>query len=233
MRRCSRQTVHPPGNRSPRSLPARALAVPRRLRALVPLNTAACLASMRLMGARGWRTLTLGLYLPLIWSFGLGQDAPLILTAYAAGAHLVSRGRGRAGGVLLAACLLKPNIFFLAPLVLMAHRQGHALAAMSVTAAVMYTVAIPAAGFDWPARFVQAALANEAQIAPNILGLAGLIRTLGQPEGLRILVAIGGAGLVLVRTTKCYVEAALQGAVVGGLAFGPRAMIYDGVFLLP
>lgn len=91
------------------------------------LNAAACLAVFRLR----WRSppsqiLSAALYLPLVWNFGLGQDAPLLLLALAAGARLTSRGRQWSGGAVLALCLLKPNIFFAVPPALVLRRQWRA-----------------------------------------------------------------------------------------------------------
>lgn len=197
------------------------------------INAAACLAFLRLRGTRPPDFLASAFYLPLIWSFGLGQDAPLLLLAFAAGAHLLGRGRMWTGGALLAACLVKPNIFFAVPLVLAWRKQGSALAAMCLTLAGMYFAAAMAVGFDWPGRFLAAALENERAIAPNIVGLPGLVPQTVAGLWLRMAMAVLGGAIVLAWTRKENLQVALCSAAAAGLVFGPRAMIYDGVFLLP
>ncbi len=197
------------------------------------LNTAACLGFLYLSGRDAAQIIAAGLYLPLLWSFGLGQDVPLILVAFTAGARLLSAGQTFLAGIMLSAGLFKPNIFFVVPLILAARRQFRALGAMLLAGAALSCAAIPTAGADWPLRFVRAALANEAVISPNIVGMAGLIKWLGQPDWLRLLLAAIGAALALWWTRRQHLEGALYSAVAAGLVFGPRALIYDGAFLLP
>lgn len=197
------------------------------------LNAAACLAFLRLRGSRPPEILASALYLPLIWSFGLGQDAALLLLAFGAGTHFLGQGRMCTGGALLALCLLKPNIFFAAPLVLVLRKQRAALAGMCLTAAGMYAVAALACGPEWPGRFIAAVLENEGAIAPNIVGLPGLVPHTATGIRLRMAMAPLGAALTLAWSRRQSLQAALCSAVAAGLVFGPRAMIYDGVFLLP
>ncbi|MCS7316041.1 MAG: DUF2029 domain-containing protein, partial [Bryobacteraceae bacterium] len=197
------------------------------------LNVAACLALLRLRGSRPAETVATALYLPLIWSFGLGQDAPLLLLAFVAGTRLLNRGRTCTGGALLAACLLKPNIFFAVPLLLATRKQFRPLVTMCAVAGLLACAATLGAGLDWPVRFVRAALANEAQISPNIVGLPGLIPAAGPGLWLRAVLAGFAIPVIILGTRKLGLEPALNAASAAGLVFAPRAMIYDGVFLLP
>ncbi len=197
------------------------------------LNAGACLAVLGVSRRKPAEILAAALYAPLVWNFGLAQDAPLLLFAFTAGVRLIAQGRPSSGGALLALCLVKPNIFFAAPLVVASRKQWRALGGMAVTSGAMYLAAAAAVGYDWPIRFLKAALENENVISPNIVGLAGLIPDSGRSISLKIALAAAGAVLTLAWTRRQTPEAALHSALAAGLVFGPRAMIYDGAFLLP
>ena len=197
------------------------------------VNVAACLGLAFLWKLRASGMVAAGLFLPLLWSFGLGQDAPLILLAFATGVRLLMAGRPGLAGVALAASLVKPNIFYVTPVILAARRQLRALATMAATGFALTGLAMLAAGTDWPARFIQAAMENERIISPNIVGLAGLLSPFDKAPWLRLPLAAVGALFALLVTRRQNLDAALYAGLAAGVVFGPRAMIYDGVFLLP
>ena len=78
-------------------------------------------------------------FLPLGWSFGIGQDAPFMqLLIVAAGARWIERKQAVAGGALLALCAIKPHLFAFVPVVLLAQKRYKALAAMLGAGAALY-----------------------------------------------------------------------------------------------
>src|SRR5207248_666340 len=75
------------------------------------------------------------IFLPLCWSFGIGQDAPLMLLILAAGARAIERKKPVTGGAMLALCAIKPHLFAFVPVVLPAQNRYRALAAMALAGA--------------------------------------------------------------------------------------------------
>jgi hypothetical protein len=173
------------------------------------------------------------LFLPLEWSFGIGQDAPLMLLLVAGGARLIERRRDFAGGALLAFFTVKVHLFLFLPVVLIAQRKYRALAGLAVGGGALYLLAAAFVGIDWPLKSLHAALLNEATFVSTTPGVAGLLRRLHAPGWL--LLPAMAAGILMVyrraRTIAWLPAAAL--AMAAGVVFAPRAEVYDGsLFLL-
>jgi len=197
------------------------------------LNLCAVIAFVWIWKLHPGSYIACALFLPLGWSFGLGQDAPLLLAIFALGAALIERYHEIAGGAVLALCAIKPHLFLFVPVVLLAQRRHRALAGMLGAGAALYLVSSAMLGADWPATFMRATLVNEARIRPRLLGLAGLIARFGAPKWLLAVLMIGGVYIVYrqARRAGWLVSAAFALAV--GVAFAPRAMVYDATFFLP
>jgi hypothetical protein len=172
------------------------------------------------------------LFLPLEWSFGIGQDAPLMLLTVALAARLIQRQRDFAGGALLALFTVKVHLFLFLPLVLLAQRKYRALAGVAAGGTALYLLAAAFVGIDWPLKSLHAAMLNDATFVPTTPGLAGLLRTLHAPAWL-LLPAIAAAIVMVYRRARSIAWLpAVALAVAAGVALAPRAQVYDGSFFL-
>jgi hypothetical protein len=196
-------------------------------------NLAAMLAFVRLWRFRPAAYITCAFFLPLGWSFGIGQDAPLMLLAIAAGARLVERKREMAGGAVLALCAVKPHLFLFVPVALLAQKQYRALAGLLASGGALYLLSSAVLGLNWPGAFLRAALGNEATIRPRLLGLAGLLSRFGAPAWILAVGAIAGAVIVYRYTQAAAWLPSIAFTVAAGVAFAPRAMAYDASLFLP
>jgi hypothetical protein len=173
------------------------------------------------------------LFLPLVWSFGTGQDAALMLFALAAGGRLIHRKQEIAGGAVLALWTAKPHLLLFVPVVLLAQRKYRALAGMLAGGAVLYLISAAVLGFQWPAVFYRAIMTNESGIKPYFLGVTGLLVRVTTPKWLYPVLALAGAALVFVFTRAAAWRPSLAFAIAAGVVFAPRSMLYDASFFLP
>jgi hypothetical protein len=198
------------------------------------LNLAAALAFARVWTPGPSGFLACALFLPLGWSFGIGQDAPLLLLAVAAGARWIERGSEVTGGAALTLCAAKPHLFLFVPIALAAQRRWRALGAMAVVGAGLYALSAAMLGPGWPAQFIRAALGNEATIAPRLLGLTGVVADAGSaPLWVAGLLAVAGCAVVWGVSRRAPWVFAIAFAAAAGVVFAPRALVYDGAFFLP
>ena len=162
----------------------------------VLMNLAALLLFLRIWRFEIAAILACALFLPLEWSFGLGQDAPIMMAIVAGAAQLIQRRRDFAGGALLALFTVKPHLFLFLPVVLIAQRKYRALAGLAVGGAALYLLAAVFVGIDWPLKSMAAALSNEATFVPSTPGVAGLLRKLHAPGWLLLPAVIAGIAMV-------------------------------------
>ncbi len=197
------------------------------------LNVAAALGFVWAWRFRPATYLACALFLPLGWSFGIGQDAPLLLLAAAVGARLIEQKKEPAGGAVLALCAIKPHLFLFIPAALAAQRRWRALAGMLGAGALLYAVSSMAAGLDWPVVFVRAVMENEASIRPRLLGVVGLLARVGAPNWLLPGMMACGAAVAFGYARRSAWLPAVAFAIAAGVVFAPRAMAYDGSLFLP
>jgi hypothetical protein len=197
------------------------------------VNVAALLAFVRLWRYRSGAFIACAAFLPLEFSFGIGQDAPLMLLAFTTGTRLIEKNRELAGGALLALCAVKPHLFLFIPVALLAQKKYRALAGVLASGGVLYFVSSAILGLNWPAAFFRAATENEASIHPRLLGLAGLLFRIGAPGWTLAIATIAGATLVYRYTQAAAWLPSIAFSVAAGVAFAPRAMVYDASLLLP
>ncbi len=209
------------------------LSFPTAYAAWFTINVCAYFAFLRLWNPTPEAVVSTAGFVPLAWSFGLGQDAPLLLLIFAAGTILIAKGRDFAAGATLSLCSVKPNVFFGLPVALAVQRRYGALAGFLSGGLGLYLVSAAGASPAWPAVFVSAALENESTIAPNIVGPAGLLRWFGAMPWWSVLVAGIGAGWIYIWSKNAECIPAMAFAAAAGVIFAPRAMIYDVSFLLP
>jgi hypothetical protein len=197
------------------------------------INLIAVLAFIRLWRFRPEAYIACALFLPLGWSFGIGQDAPLMLLAVAAGARLIEQKKEFAGGMSLALCAVKPHLFLFIPVVLLAQKRYRAFSGLLASGSILYLLSSAVLGLNWPVAFFQAATGNEATIHPRLLGMAGLLSRFGAPGWALGVAAIAGAVIVYRCTQTAPWLPAIAFAVAAGVAFAPRAMVYDASLFLP
>ena len=200
--------------------------------AFVFINLAALLLFLRIWRFDAPAIAACALFLPLEWSFGIGQDAPLMLLTVALAAQLIERKREFAGGALLALFTVKLHLFLFLPLVLLAQRKYRALAGVAAGGVALYLLAAAFVGIDWPLKAMHAAVSNEATFIATTPGVAGLLRRLHAPAWL-LLPAIAAATVMVYRRARAIAWLpAVALAVAAGVVFAPRAQVYDGSFFL-
>jgi hypothetical protein len=172
-------------------------------------------------------------FLPLGWSFGLGQDSALMLLIVGAGARWIDRKRPATGGAMLSLCAIKPHLFVFVPVVLLAQKRYRALAGMLAGGAAIYAVCTAVMGFGWPAAFLHGALANEATIKPHLVGMSGLLDRVHAPVWTAAIVTLAGADIVFWATRGKAWMVSMGFAVAAGVALAPRALVYDSSLFLP
>jgi len=197
------------------------------------LNAAAVLAFVFVWRFHPASYVACALFLPLGWSFGIGQDAPLLLLIVAAGARCIEQKKELAGGALLALCAIKPHIFLFVPVVLLAQKKYRALLAIAIAGSFLYLLSSAMLGLLWPVDFVRAVVANEAIIRPRLLGMAGLLARIGAPGWVTPLGIAVGAAIVYRGTRKVAWRSSIALGVAAGTVFAPRSMVYDASFFLP
>ena len=198
----------------------------------VLMNLAGLLLFLRIWRFEIAAILACALFLPLEWSFGLGQDAPIMMAIVAGAAQLIQRRRDFAGGALLALFTVKPHLFLFLPVVLIAQRKYRALAGLAAGGTALYLLAAAFVGIDWPLKSMAAALSNEATFVASTPGVAGLLRKLHAPGWLLLPAAIAGIAMVYRRARTIDWLPAVALALAAGVVFAPRAQVYDGSFFL-
>ena len=198
----------------------------------VLMNLAALLLFLRIWRFEIAAILACALFLPLEFSFGLGQDSPIMMAIVAGAAQLIQRRRDFAGGALLALFTVKPHLFVFLPVVLIAQRKYRALAGLAVGGAALYLLAAAFVGIDWPLKSMHATLTNESTFIPSTPGVAGLLRKLHVSGWLLLPAAIAGIAMVYHRARAIDWLPAVALALAAGVVFAPRAQVYDGSFFL-
>jgi hypothetical protein len=187
---------------------------------------------------RIWKNLPLSyflcaLFLPLAWSFGQGQDVPIMLAVFSMGACLVQRNRPFTGGTILSLCAIKPHLFVFLPVVLIAQKRFRALAGMLAGGAALYGISASVLRLDWPIALFSAAQANESAFGPRSLSVSGFLASLGAPSYLSWLIVAAAAGLLFYGAPRWSWLPAAAFAVAAGVICAPHALIYDAALLLP
>src|ERR1035437_5301419 len=198
----------------------------------VLMNVAALLIFLRIWRFDAPAVMACALFLPLAWSFGIGQDSPIMMLTVAGAAQLIQRRRDFAGGALLALFTVKLHLFVFLPVVLIAQRKYRALAGLAVGGAALYLLAAAFVGIDWPLKSLNRALSNDAIFVPSTPGVAGLLRKLHAPWWLLVPAAAAGITMVYRRARTIAWLSAVALAMAAGVVFAPRAQVYDGSFFL-
>lgn len=172
-------------------------------------------------------------FLPLDWSFGLGQDSACMLLIAGAGARWIERKRPLAGGAMLSLCAIKPHLFAFVPVLLLAQKRYRALAGLLIGGIALYLVSAIPMGLAWPIAFLHGATQGEAAITPNLVGTSGLLDRLHAPIWAAGIVTAAGAVIVFLATRGKSWMVSMGFALATGVALAPRAMVYDSSLFLP
>lgn len=187
--------------------------------------------------------------MPAALCLATGQDSVLFLFFIALGLSLLSTGRDFAAGLAFSACIAKPHLALLVPVLVIALKKWKAL--LGGAAGVATAIALcflSGEGTDWPRRLV--ALTSRIDGHPLVQGLsAANFPPVEAPErmpNLRGLLSFLGGGIALEAAVALLVIAAVwmisrskpipfAGAIVlaGGLLLSHHAYTYDACLLIP
>ena len=175
-----------------------------------------------LIAAFGW--------LPLVYGLQLGQPALLVAAAVAACCALLQRDRQVAAGAVLGLAVLKPQLAFLVPPVLLVTGRWRAFAASAVVLGLLAAASAIALGPDGITTY-QARL-NFATTVPENQSqtLAAWIHNVQVTRVVQVLIALWTLAIAY-RLRRHGPETAIAVALVGGLVASPYAH-YDDLTML-
>ena len=185
---------------------------------------------------------------PLLQLIGSGQNTAVCLFLWVAGVRLLGSGREVAAGSLFALGLIKPQLFVLAPVVLLAQRRWRALGAWAAVASAMAVVSVAVVGVDGVVEWVTLPFSDlyrslvQDEQAWRMQGLPSLVTAVAPDSLASAAEALGlvvAAALVLLFARTAF--RAPSSAYAGVWAFAclttvvaaPHLLEYDLVFAVP
>jgi hypothetical protein len=202
------------------------------------------------LGGRDWIVVAVAIAAtqPLLQLIGSGQNTALCLFLWVAGVRLLASGREVAAGSVLALGLIKPQLFVLVPVVLVAQRRWRALGAWAAVASAMALVSVAVVGVDgvveWatlPFSELYRSLVQDQQ-AWRMQGLPSLLQAVAPDALARPAEALGlllAALLVLafvwtaVRAPRSAYAGVWAFACLTTVVAAPHLLEYDLVFAVP
>ncbi|MEQ1949061.1 MAG: glycosyltransferase family 87 protein [Bryobacteraceae bacterium] len=172
--------------------------------------------------------------IPVLTAFVSGQDVALLLLIVGGAVLLIRRDSRFLAGVLLSLCTIKPHMFLLLPLLLLARKQWRILAGGAAGGAVLFLISTIAQGWNWPAAYFRLVSESEDSVAYTLPNLRGLVNAL-VGESLPTELVLAAAVVVLVALAARKIadfETAMAAALVGGLLVSHHAYIQDCCLLL-
>lgn len=197
---------------------------------------------------RDWRltVLVAAASYPVLQVVLVGQDSCFVLLSLAAGIRMLDVGRDVTAGVVLALGLMKPQLTFVVPIVLLIQRRGRALGAFSATAVALALLSLATVGPDgvaaWVAVLTSSDYSESVQqaFAWKAVSLSSLLTVLTPEWGQAWRLATVAAGLLVclpaVRALRLTVGCPV---LTWGLATGvavlasPHVLVYDLVTTAP
>lgn len=192
--------------------------------------------------SRRWAGIAVAASPAVLLGVAHGQTALLVAALLGGGLWLVASGHKVAGGILLGLAIIKPQFGLLVPVVLLAGREGRAICAAVLTAAVSALIATLAFGIDeWPGWLAASSAASDA-LAGGLVGHAKMqslfagLRLLGAGTApafaVQAIAALGCGGVLFmaVRRTGLTREAAAA-TLAGSVLATPFVLDYDLVIL--
>jgi hypothetical protein len=168
------------------------------------------------------------LFHPLWSALRQGQDIWFVVGCLAGSMFLLETRRPLAAGALLALGTVKPHLFLLIPVAILALRAWRFGAGAAVTGALLAAISTVLQGPRWVADFWRAAAENQARIT----GSWSFASTLPGPAWTVVAVLAIVIALYLA-CRRLEPGAALALAAVAGLLTAPRLYAYDTCVALP
>ncbi|MBI1354472.1 MAG: DUF2029 domain-containing protein [Acidobacteria bacterium] len=172
--------------------------------------------------------------IPVFDCFVTGQDTVFLLPVAAGALALFRREKPGAAGALLSLGAMKPHLFALIPVVLLARRDWRALRGFLAGGAGLAVVSFALEGWDWPQRMVRTALdpafSPNPHLMPNFTALF-----LGAPgaEYWQVAATVAVAvGCWYVARRQSWEQAAAC-ALLGGVLIGRHSYLADCTLWLP
>lgn len=198
---------------------------------------------------RGWRALLLaGSCQAVLELIGAGQDTAVVLAALVLGARLLASGSDLAGGLVLAVALVKPQLAWLVPVVLLLRGRWRALGAMVAGGIVLVGASLVVLGtgpwLDWVEALTSPLYRDEVvsgQTAKST-SINGLLEHLVPGSGpvatVLWLVAFVALVVVAVRRRSALADVGVPVLLVTvvpltTVLLTPHAMVYDLVVVIP
>ena len=179
---------------------------------------------------------------------GAVQDSAVVLAAFALGAWLLAEGRDPWAGVALSVALIKPQLVWLVPLVLLARRSWAALGGFAAGGAALVVASLAVLGVDawrdW-LRALTSPLYRDEVVAGQTeknTSINGLVEHLVPGQGWPAT-ALWAVGFAVVAALTLRHRAVLRDVPLPVLLvtavplvtvlLSPHAMVYDLVLVLP
>ncbi len=197
---------------------------------------------------RDWRltVLVAAASYPVLQVVLVGQDSSFVLLALACGIRLLDAGRDAVAGVVLALGLMKPQLTFVVPLVLLAQRRGRTLGAFIATALALALVSLAVVGPDgvrnWVALITSPEYSESVQqaFAWKAVSVSALLTVLTPDWGQTWQLVLVLVGLMLcVPAVRAFRRTLGRPVLTWGLATGvavlasPHLLVYDLVTTAP
>jgi hypothetical protein len=180
----------------------------------------------------------------------IGQQTPLVLLLWVAGTRLLVCRREVMGGAVLALLLVKPQLVFLVPVVLLVRGQHRALAGFVVTALGLVGVSATVDGghglLSWVGLLASESYRHGVQVAQagKMQGIAALVTSVvpsgmsgvAEVVGLLAAAAVAVAFLARVRRSRAEVwsiPTVWATTAATTVAVSPHLLDYDLLLILP
>ena len=185
---------------------------------------------------------------PVLEVVGIGQDSALCLFLWVCGLRLLAADRDGWAGAVLALGLVKPQLFVLVPVLLVAQRPWRALATWSAGASLLLAASVLVVGpgplwvwlellpSDRYAHQVQSTQAWMMQGVPSFLAAITPAGATGAAQAIGVVIALVLLVAFAVAAWRAPREALLPVWALAGLTTvvtSPHLLGYDLVFALP
>jgi hypothetical protein len=197
------------------------------------VNLCALLAFVWLWSPQRRSLFVTALFPPLWWSLGQGQETCVLLLLVASGVLLLERNRPFAGGLLLALCSVKPHLFLLLPVVLIAQRRWRALIGMLTGGALVYALSAVIVGPDWPLRFLDSVSRNREEFRTLSPGLSLAFKYFSTPGWIMVATELAAAVATYFVVRGKPLRGSIVFAVTAGVLVAPWLGFWDLPLLLP
>ena len=202
------------------------------------------------LGGRDWKIVTAAVAAtqPVFELIGSGQDSALSLFIWVSGVRLLGSGRDVAAGAVLALGLVKPQLFVLAPVVLLLQRRWRALGSWLVVASALVLVSVAIVGTSGVVAWIKVPFTPlyqaEVQAGQSwrMAGIASLVTSLAPVSWAAAAQVVGlviAAVVVVVfihtvwRAPSSSLDQVWAFAALTTVVASPHLLDYDLLFAVP